>query len=152
MSDVLQSMFEGIDRMFVGARIDLEALQKTPIDAAFFDTYEHIRIVNSFLYNLGKLQDRIGAKLFRKTLYELKEIDTLDLPMIDVLHHLERLDILDDATPWETLREIRNTLAHEYPFEIEERVENIALAFEGFAMLEKVYTRLRNVTEKLLSK
>ena len=49
MSDVLQSMFEGIDQMFAGARIDLEELQKTPINAAFFDTYEHTRIVNSFL-------------------------------------------------------------------------------------------------------
>ena len=151
MSDVLQSMFEGIEQMFVGARIDLAALQEVSLDAAFFDNYEHTRIVNSFLFNFGKLQDRIGARLFRQTLYELKEIDTLELPMIDVLHHLERLHIIDDPASWETLREIRNTLAHEYPFEIEERVENIELAIEGFAILEEVYIRLRTVTEKLLS-
>ena len=143
MSEVLSSMFEHIDKMLVGCTIDYEALQSTTIDIHFFDNYENTRIVNSFLFNFGKLQDKIGAKLFKQVLYELKEIDTFELPMLDVLHMLEKMQILQSVQEWEKLREIRNVLAHEYPFEIEERVENIALALEGFVLLREIYEKLK---------
>ena len=148
MSEVLTSMFEHIDQMLVGCNIDYEALKDTKVDVHFFDTYDNTRIVNSFLFNFGKLQDKIGAKLFKQVLYELKEIDTFEQPMIDVLNKLETLKIIDSVQEWEKLREIRNILAHEYPFEIEERVENISLALEGFLLLEKIYKQLKqSVTE-----
>jgi len=136
-------MFEHIDKMLVGCNIDYDALSHSQIDVHFFDTYENTRIVNSFLFNFGKLQDKIGAKLFKQVLYELKEIDTFEQPMLDVLHLLEKMKIIDNVLQWEKLREIRNILAHEYPFEIEERVENIALAMEGFISLKEVYVALK---------
>jgi len=143
MSEVLSSMFEHIDKMLVGCNIDYNALSRSQIDVHFFDTYENTRIVNSFLFNFGKLQDKIGAKLFKQVLYELKEIDTFEQPMLDVLHLLEKMKIIDNVLQWEKLREIRNILTHEYPFEIEERVENIALAMEGFISLKEVYVALK---------
>jgi len=143
VSEVLSSMFEHIDKMLVGCNIDYDALSCSQIDVHFFDTYENTRIVNSFLFNFGKLQDKIGAKLFKQVLYELKEIDTFEQPMLDVLHMLEKMKIIDSVSQWEKLREIRNILADEYPFEIEERVENIALAMEGFISLKEVYVALK---------
>ncbi len=143
MSEVLSSMFGHIDKMLVGCTIDYEVLCSAEVDIHFFDNYENTRIVNSFLFNFGKLQDKIGAKLFKQVLYELKEIDTFELPMLDVLHMLEKMYILESVQEWEKLREIRNILAHEYPFEIEERVENIDLALEGFVLLEKIYEKLK---------
>jgi len=143
VSETIQSIFLMIDTMMDNAEIDYEALQKSTIDASFFDDYNNTRIVNSFLFNFSKLQDKIGAKLFKTVLYELKEIDTFSLTMIDVLHKLEALNILESTEEWERLREIRNILAHEYPFDIEERVENIALAMEGYRALKSVYLRLK---------
>jgi len=143
MSEILSSMFEHIDKMLVGCNIDYDALSSTKIDVHFFDRYENTRIVNSFLFNFAKLQDKIGAKLFKQVLYELKEIDTFEQPMLDVLHMLEKMQVIQSVQEWEKLREIRNVLAHEYPFEIEERVENIALAMEGFVLLQEIYRRLR---------
>ncbi|NKQ41625.1 MAG: hypothetical protein HF962_08670 [Sulfurovum sp.] len=136
-------MFEHIDKMLVGCNIDYDALSSSQIDVHFFDTYDNTRIVNSFLFNFGKLQDKIGAKLFKQVLYELKEIDTFEQPMLDILHMLEKMKIIDSVLQWEKLREIRNILAHEYPFETEERLENITLAMEGFVMLKEVYEALK---------
>ncbi len=39
---------------------------------------------------------------------------------------------------------IRNSLAHKYPFDIEERIENIHLALEGFELLQTIY---KNITK-----
>ena len=148
MSDTIESIFLMIDSMMENATVDYNALKNSTVDTSFFDDYNNTRIVNSFLFNFSKLQDKIGAKLFKTVLYELKEIDTFSLTMIDVLHKLEALSILESIEQWERLREIRNVLAHEYPFDIEERVENIGLAMEGFRELQEVYARLKNKISK----
>jgi len=143
MNDTIESMFLMIDSMMDNATMDYDALKNSTVDTSFFDDYNNTRIVNSFLFNFSKLQDKIGAKLFKTVLYELKEIDTFSLTMIDVLHKLEILNILESAEQWEKLREIRNVLAHEYPFDVEERIENIGLAMEGFKDLKQIYSRLK---------
>lgn len=147
MSDSLKAILLLIETMIENCTIDYNALQNSTLDETFFDDYNNTRILNSFLFNFSKLQDKIGAKLFKKVLYELKEIDTFSLTMIDVLNRLEKLNILDTAEQWERLREIRNILAHEYPFDTEERIENITLAMEGFIELKSIYTSLKKPLE-----
>ena len=61
---------------------------------------------------------------------------------------LEKLNILDASGQWERLRETRNNLAHEYPFDIEEHIENIALAMEGFTELKDIYHSLKEAVYK----
>lgn len=143
MSETLESMFLNINTMMKSCFIDFNELKKLDINEHFFEEYSNTRIVNSFLFNFGKLQDKIGAKLFKQVLYELREIDEFSLSMIDVLHKLEVLDIIENIEQWDKLREIRNILAHEYPFDIEERLENIALAMNGFITLQKIYLSLK---------
>jgi len=140
----LKEIFNMCDVMFVNADIDYDELTSIDITEKFFEDYKNTRIVNSFLFNFSKLQDKIGAKLFKKTLYELKEIDSFSIGMIDVLNLLEKLEIVEDATDWDNLREIRNILAHEYPLDIDERVENIQLALNGYQNLKKIYNRLKD--------
>ncbi len=145
MSDALEAMFLNIDTMLKSCNIDYSELKKSDINKEFFDDYSRTRVVNSFLFNFGKLQDKIGAKLFKQVLYEIKELDSFSLTMIDILNMLEKFNILDSAAQWERLREIRNILAHEYPFDIIERVENIQLALEGFEDLKSIYIKLKQI-------
>ncbi len=139
----LNEIFKMCDVMFLNADIDYNELSSTKITEKFFEDYNNTRIVNSFLFNFSKLQDKIGAKLFKKALYELKEIDSYSMAMIDVLNRLEKLEIIDNSNAWDRLREIRNILAHEYPLDIDERVENIQLALDGYRELKKIYLKLR---------
>jgi len=144
MSIKLRETISICDKIFQNCDMDFDLLISQKIDSSFFDDYNNTRVVNSFLFNFSKLQDKIGAKLFREVLYELKEIDILNIPMIDILNHLERLEIIENAQIWESLREIRNLLSHEYPFDINERVENIQLALDGYKKLKKIYENLKN--------
>jgi len=139
----LQEIFNMCDVMFANADIDYNELIVRDISEEFFEDYNNTRVVNSFLFNFSKLQDKIGAKLFKKALYELKEIDSYSIAMIDVLNRLEKLEIVEDSNTWDSLREIRNILAHEYPLDIDERVENIALALDGYKQLKKIYIKLK---------
>ena len=73
----LQEIFNMCDVMFANADIDYNELISTDITQVFFEDYNNTRVVNSFLFNFSKLQDKIDAKLFKKVLYELKEIDSI---------------------------------------------------------------------------
>ena len=140
------SLFETIDVLIKSCDIDYEALLGMKIDKLLFENYEYQRIVNSFLFNYMKIQDKIGAKLLRSILFELKEIDDDSVPMKDVLNRLEKLHLIESAREWDTLREIRNAIAHEYPLDTQERTENITMALEGYGTLKRMYTRLKNGT------
>ena len=141
-------IFKIIDTMMDNCKIDYNKLKSQNIDSGFFEEYQNIRIVNSFLFLYSKIQDKVGAKLFRKVLYELKEIDDENMPMKDILNILEKLSILEKASDGDRLMEIRNSLAHEYPFDIEERIENIHLALEGFELLQTIYKNIYNKNKK----
>ena len=130
--------------MIKSCDIDYNELNSKDISYNFFDDYNNVRLVNSFLFNFSKLQDKICAKLFRKILYEIKEIDNQNMPMIDILNILEKLEIIDNAKDWDRLREIRNSLAHEYPFNIEERIENLKMALDSYKLLKDIYYNLVN--------
>jgi hypothetical protein len=142
MQDELKELFVLIDRLFKSCEIDYTELKNSNLNESFFEEYNSVRIVNSFLFNYSKIQDKIGAKLFRKFLYVVSEIDNIDLPMIDVLNTLEKIEILN-REDWEKLRAIRNSLAHEYPFNTQERIENIKSALEGYEMLKQIYKKIK---------
>ena len=141
---MISKVFKICDEIFKSCDIDFNELKSQEIKSDFFDDYQNTRIVNSFLFNFSKLQDKIGAKLFREVLYQLKEIDNQSLSMIDILNLLEKLEIIEDAKEWDLLREIRNSLSHEYPFDTDERIANISLALDGYEMLKDIYKQLQS--------
>lgn len=75
---------------------------------------EQIRCLDQFIFRFSKLQDSMGAKIFRYLLEYLDE-DVTALPMRDILNRLERFHILPDANEWLYIRELRNEIAHDYP-------------------------------------
>ncbi|RUM44503.1 MAG: hypothetical protein DSY46_05545 [Hydrogenimonas sp.] len=145
----VREIFKVIDTMMIACDIDYHELRSQKIDYAFFDDYSNVRVVNSFLFNFSKIQDKIGAKLFKKVLYEVKEIDHENIPMKDALNLLEKLGVLESSESWDRLREIRNSLAHEYPSNIEDRVENIILSLEGYQLLKEIYANLKAFVKDL---
>lgn len=77
--------------------------------------YSTLASAELLLSRFAKLQDLLGAKIFRLVLGLTDEPVAPTATFIDVLHHLERIGALPSATRWRALRELRNTLAHDYP-------------------------------------
>jgi hypothetical protein len=141
--EALKATFASIDQLFASCSIDYALLANAEITGSWFADYNNQRIVNSFLFNYIKIQDKISAKLFRQVLLALREIPDGAVPMIDMLHLLEKLNIIDNSEQWDMLREVRNIIAHEYPADLEERIDNIKLALSGFDTLKRIYASLQ---------
>ena len=113
----LQREYEVCDKHIL--RID-EALRGLKVDFPItLETYQRfdsdqIRCIDQFIFRFSKLQDAIGAKIFRYTL-EILEEDVTSLPMRDILNRLERFNIIPSADEWIYIRELRNEIAHDYP-------------------------------------
>jgi len=82
--------------------------------------------------------------MFRYTLQLLDE-DVENAPMRDVLNMLERYNLLSSVQEWMTLRELRNEVAHDYPFEVDDVVESLNHLHEKWELLKVVLFRLKEV-------
>ncbi len=75
---------------------------------------QNLLLIELLVSRVGQLQDLLGAKIIDAFLQEHAEnID--GLTMLDKIHKLERLEIIDDAEIWKDMRQARNHAAHEYP-------------------------------------
>lgn len=142
MSEPLKSTLEGIHQMMRSADIDHALLTRQSLDETWMADYDHQRIVNSFLFNYLKIQDRIGRKLFRLALQQWRELDPDSMTMLDILNRLEKLGIIESVETWDELRELRNALAHEYPEDAQLRLDNLKLALRGYLQLKLIVTKL----------
>ena len=75
MSTTLKPIFESLEILFDSCDIDYALLKEQTLNEAWFKDYSNQRIVNSFLFNYIKIQDKLGANLFRKLLFSLREIN-----------------------------------------------------------------------------
>jgi len=92
--------------------------------------------LNALIFRFSKLQDLIGAKIFRNYL-EYSGFNTAEKSFFDILKEIEKENIVDIDT-WDELRELRNKIAHEYPEEVDEMVENINLFISKASLLTQI--------------
>ncbi|WP_251623336.1 toxin-antitoxin system antitoxin subunit [Odoribacter lunatus] len=98
--------------------------------------------LDQFIFRFSKLQDAIGTKIFRYVLSWLyEEVETMS--MRDVLDRLERLGVIDSIENWVYMRELRNTIAHDYPLDTQEVVVSLNELVESTGSLKIVYERLK---------
>lgn len=105
-----------------------------PIDYALFD---------QLIYRFSKLQDAMGARLF-KQLLELIQEDISAMAFVDVLNKLEKLGLLDNSKDWIELRQTRNIVSHEYPFMIESQVEELNILPAEVKKLSEIWLKLKD--------
>ena len=152
MTQRKQEISERLDREFTICdkhilRID-EAMKELSAVLPFSNesyaslTSEQIRCLDQFIFRFSKLQDAMGAKIFRFLLEYLDE-DVTALPMRDILNRLERYHILPDANEWIYIRELRNEIAHDYPLMENDVVRILNELFSKVNVLYGIYDKLK---------
>ena len=111
-------------------------------------TDEQVAHIDQYLYRFSKLQDAMGRRLFRNLLARLGE-DIENLPFFDILNKMEKFQILQDKNQWLFLRELRNSIAHEYGENQESQVTALNQIFNSKDSLSSIYTTLKNRWENL---
>lgn len=135
----LQREYDVCDKHILRINEALEGLKVDfPISVETYQNFdsEQIRCIDQFIFRFSKLQDAIGAKIFRCTL-ELLDEDVSSLPMRDILNRLERFNFIPSADEWVYIRELRNEIAHDYPL-----YEN-----DVVAILNELITKLNVITD-----
>ncbi len=110
-------------------------------------TDEQISYTDQLIYRFSKLQDTLGNKLFPLILEGLQE-DIESMPFIDILSKMEKLRLIDSVNQWLTLRETRNVVTHEYPFQIDQLIDGLNQINEQTEILIKTWNTLKNFTKQ----
>ncbi len=145
LAERLVREFEICDRHIQRIHEALEALHADmPMSVDFYAGLDEnqIRCMDQFIFRFSKLQDAMGAKLFRYALAYLDE-DVSSLPMRDILNLLERYRFIDNADEWGYIRELRNEIAHDYPLLENDAVSVLNELISKVPLLEAIYERLR---------
>lgn len=109
----------------------LEKKYKFPLGLLEFgkivDDIQDLAFVDQIIYRFSKLQDIMGAKLFKS--YLIAQGENVDKPFLDILNQLEKLNILE-VDEWFELRDIRNSIAHHYEEDVNVAVDLINLIYK----------------------
>ena len=101
-------------------------------------------MLDSIAYRYLKTQSILGEKVFREIL-EFGEFNTQNKSFIEILAELQKEGILENINEWQLLREIRNSISHDYPYDESEIIEAINLLYEKIEVLDKI---VKNIKEK----
>jgi hypothetical protein len=101
-----------------------------------------VAVIDQLIFRFSKLQDEMGTNTFRFLLIYLQE-DIDEKPFKDVLNKLERLGILPSADVWIKLRELRNSLAHDYPTMVLETIEKLNHFWTELAVIVSIVDRIK---------
>lgn len=145
----LQREFEVCDKHLLRIEDALASIRiEFPLDTENYATLnsEQIRCLDQFIFRFSKFQDAIGTKIFRLTLHILGE-DVSSLPLRDVLNLLERYNLINSAEEWQYMRELRNTITHEYSLDVNDIVDALNELIIKLPELKEIYHRLKAVPQ-----
>jgi hypothetical protein len=116
-----------------------------PIDTVKIDhlTDEEFAFIDVLMNRFGKLQDILVSKFFPKLLNVMNEFP--DGPtFIDLLNHLEKIEIIKSVEFWKETRRMRNFVTHEYPENPDLRVEHLNQIYTQTLKLLKEWDDILN--------
>jgi hypothetical protein len=111
---------------------------------------EQIQALDQFLYRFSKMQDAIGQRLYPAVLEFLEE-PFKEMSFLDRLNRLEQLHVIESKENWLMLRNIRNSLAHEYEDDPLKMCQAINQVHQSYPLLIKFFEGVRNFMAEKIS-
>ncbi len=140
VEDNLKESYKHLKRLNIAFK-ELENSYKFTIDKDSFESIlesnQDLAYSDQIIYRFSKLQDTMGAKLFKSVL--LYQGENVNKPFLDILNQLERIDIVN-VDDWFEIRDLRNEIAHDY-----NDSDNVAIN-----ILNMIY-RLKDELENILN-
>ena len=118
-----------------------------PLDVEKYKKLDKIpsSFIDQLNFRFSKLQDVMGAKLFKSFL--LFQGENVDKPFLDILNELEKMDIID-VDNWFELRDLRNEIAHEYGDDMQNNLQIINEIFQSLDKIETILKKIEKVVEE----
>ena len=114
-----------------------------PLDIDSLEEIDRDKL-DAFAFRFAKLQDLLGAKIFREYL-EYVNFLTQDKNFLELLKELNKEGVLNIDKLAE-FRSVRNSIAHDYPYDESEKIEAINYLIKNIDYLFKV---TKNIEDKI---
>ncbi len=140
--DHLKESYQHLSRL-QSAFNEIEKELTFPLQAQDYKKLTNSNILLAFcdqvIYRFSKLQDIMGAKLFKSFL--LFQGENISKPFLDILNELEKIDIIC-VDEWFEMRDLRNEIAHDYG-------EDEVMSIEIINAIYKLKTELKNILDNI---
>ena len=128
------------------AFVELEKKFNFPIDKKTYtdivNNAQYLAYSDQLIYRFSKLQDCMGAKLFKSIL--LYQGENVDKPFLDILNNLEKMEILD-VDEWFELRDLRNEISHDYDNSDNHAINILNTIYSLQGELEKILNNIKKI-------
>lgn len=122
---------------------ELERFDLLPLDLGSLREIEKnnqlMAFTDQLIYRFSKLQDAMGAKLFKALL--LYKGENTEAPFLDILNRLEKINVLN-VEEWFEYRDLRNEISHNYD---NKEMTVIAVINAIYRSRERLNTILANI-------
>ncbi len=145
--DNLGESFRHLQRLedAIGA---LEEKYTFPLNRTSFESIaqslEDIAFSDQIIYRFSKLQDCMGAKLFKSIL--LYQGENVNKPFLDILNQLEAIDIIH-VDEWFEIRDLRNEIAHDYEDHDETAINILNAIYTLTAKLRNILHHIQDLIQ-----
>ncbi len=109
------------------------------------DSVQDLAYSDQIIYRFSKLQDCMGAKLFKSFL--LYQGENTNRPFLDILNQLEKIDIVN-INEWFEIRDLRNEIAHDYQDSDEVAVNILNMIYRLKDELETILNSISVIIER----
>ena len=134
-----------MDRLLIA----IQALQENyifPIETGQFQKIlmnrEQFAHSDQIIYRFSKLQDTMGAKLFKSIL--LYQGENTNKPFLDILNQLEAINIIQ-VDSWFEIRDLRNEIAHNYDENETTSIHLLNTIFEIILEIQKILNSINQL-------
>ena len=101
--------------------------------------------LDAFAFRFAKLQDLLGAKIFREYL-DYVNFPTQDKNFLELLKELNKEGIID-IDKWAEFRSVRNSISHDYPYDENEKIDAINYLIKNIECLFKLTKKIEDKIE-----
>ena len=143
LEEILKESFLHLKRL-KDAFFELNKKYDLPLKKIDKENIYDLALCDQIIYRFTKLQDTMGARLFRALL--LYQGEDVKRPFLDILNRLEEMNIIE-VDEWFEFRELRNQLSHEYESDDSVALNIINLIYENLEEFEKILKKIENLKE-----
>jgi len=144
----LNESFKHLQRLN-SAFLELKKTHTLPINKKSYNniinSIQDLAYSDQIIYRFSKLQDTMGAKLFKSLL--LYQGENTNKPFLDILNNLEKMNIID-VEEWFEIRDLRNEIAHDYEDSEEIAIEVLNSIYDIKSDLEKILNNIKKVIDE----
>ncbi len=141
--DNLDESYKHLGRLN-GAFDELAKRYRFPLDHNSFgkilNNIQYLAYSDQCIYRFSKLQDCMGAKLFKSVL--LYQGENVNRPFLDILNQLEAMNIID-VDEWFEIRDVRNEIAHDYDADDETAINILNIIYKMKNELEDILNAIK---------